>query len=410
MLKVWADKALSGRLDRAAADSAGCVFAYDPGAGPREAVSLTMPLKLGGYEYPDGLHPVFQMNLPEGRLREVLERRFRKLMPGFQDLSLLQIVGPAQIGRLRYGEPGNLAEGGQATQSVAEILAYEGSEDLFADLVERFAASSGISGVQPKVLVRDERAWSLSGDGRRSLTVRGATHIIKTWDKDEFPELAANEFYCLQVAARAGLAVPGHALSENGRFLVVERFDLDVDGQYLGFEDTCVLQGLPVKAKYDGSYEGLAKTLACFVTPTARVQTLEFLFRLLAVCCAVCNGDAHLKNFGVVYAAPGMPVTCAPAYDIVTTQVYLPGDVMALMLDGRKSWPSTKVLTRFAQGHCALDPTRAREILCEVADAVADIGAGMLAEAKQREGFAPVAREMRRIWDQGVKRSLVQEA
>lgn len=65
---------------------------------------------------------------------------------------------------------------------------------------------------------------------------------------------------------------------------------------------------------------------------------------------------------------------------------------------------------RFAQGHCGLDPTRAREILCEVADAVADIGAGMLAEAKQREGFAPIAREMRRIWDQGVKRSLVQEA
>ena len=408
MLKVWADGVLSGRLDHAGTDARRCAFAYDPSARPSEAVSLTMPLKLAGYEYPDGLHPVFQMNLPEGRLREVLERRFRKTVPGFDDLSLLQIVGPAQIGRLRYGEAPAVAGGTQQIQSVAEILAYEGAEDLFADLVERFATSSGVSGVQPKVLVRDERAWSLSGDGRRSLTVRGATHIVKTWDADEFPELAANEFFCLQVAKQAGLPVPAHALSDNGRFLIVERFDLDADGRYLGFEDGCVLQGLPVAAKYDGSYEALAQTLARFVSPDSRPQTLAFLFRLLAVCCAVRNGDAHLKNFGVVYQAPGLPVACAPAYDIVTTQVYLPRDVMALTLDGRKSWPSAKVLLGFGERHCALSRAKAREIMGKLADAVADVGARMQEETKLRAGFRPIAAEMRRIWEQGVKRSLVE--
>lgn len=292
-------------------------------------------------------------------------------------------------------------------QSVAEILAYDGAEDLFADLVERFATSSGVSGVQLKVLVRDERAWSLSGDGRRSLAVRGATHIVKTWEADEFPELAANEYFCLQVALRAGLPVPAHALSDNGRFLVVERFDLDETGRYLGFEDACVLQGLPVAAKYDASYEALAKTLACFVSPAQRLQTLAHLFRLLAVCCALRNGDAHLKNFGVVYEAPGHPVGCAPAYDIVTTQVYLPRDVMALTLDGRKSWPSAKVMLQFAQRHCGLSGAQAREILSEVADAVADVGAGMLVEARMRGGFGPIAQAMRQVWDQGVTRGLV---
>lgn len=407
MLKVWADGVLSGRLDRVGADPRRCAFAYDPSARPSEAVSLTMPLKLAGYEYPDGLHPVFQMNLPEGRLRALLERRFRKAVPGFDDLSLLQIVGPAQIGRLRYGEESANAGGTQPMQSVAEILAYDGAEDLFADLVERFATSSGVSGVQPKVLVRDERAWSLSGDGRRSLSVRGATHIVKTWEADEFPELAANEYFCLQAALRAGLPVPAHALSDNGRFLVVERFDLDETGRYLGFEDACVLQGLPVAAKYDGSYEALARTLACFVWPEQRLQTLAHLFRLLAVCCALRNGDAHLKNFGVVYEAPDQPVGCAPAYDIVTTQVYLPRDVMALTLDGRKSWPSAKVMLQFAQRHCGLSGAQAREILSEVADAVAEVGARMLVEAGMRGGFGPIAQAMRQVWDQGVTRSLV---
>lgn len=124
MLKVWADDVLSGRLDRDTGDTRRCVFVYDPAANATETVSLTMPSKLAGYEYPDGLHPVFQMNLPEGRLREVLERRFRKTVPGFDELSLLRIVGPAQIGRLRYGEPPIASEGKPPVQSVAEILAY----------------------------------------------------------------------------------------------------------------------------------------------------------------------------------------------------------------------------------------------------------------------------------------------
>lgn len=120
------------------------------------------------------------------------------------------------------------------------------------------------------------------------------------------------------------------------------------------------------------------------------------------------NGDAHLKNFGVVYQAPGLPVACAPAYDIVTTQVYLPRDVMALTLDGRKSWPSAKVLLAFGERHCALSRARAREIMSQVADAVAEVGTRMLAEAKPRDGFRPIAAEMRRIWDQGVRRSLLE--
>lgn len=81
---------------------------------------------------------------------------------------------------------------------------------------------------------------------------------------------------------------------------------------------------------------------------------------------------------------------------------------MALTLDGRKSWPSAKVLLAFGERHCALPRALARGILNEVADAVADVGAQMLGEAKLRDGFRPIAVEMRRIWEQGVKCSLVE--
>ena len=84
--------------------------------------------------------------------------------------------------------------------------------------------------------------------------VRGATHIVKLWHVDEYPDLAANEFFCLSAARTAGLLVPKFELSEDGTALVVERFDRYENG-YLGFEDFCVLNGLRTDQKYSGGYE-----------------------------------------------------------------------------------------------------------------------------------------------------------
>ncbi|MGE8355545.1 MAG: type II toxin-antitoxin system HipA family toxin, partial [Microvirgula sp.] len=278
----------------------------------------------------------------------------------------------------------------------------------FADLVERFATVSGISGAQPKVLVRDEA--SLSGGGRRSLTVRGATHIVKAWDAAEYPELAANEFFCLTAACAAGLDVPHFELSENGRFLVVERFDLADDGNYLGFEDCCVLNGLPTDEKYALSYEAVAKTLKRFVSPRHRPAALETLFRLVALSCALQNGDAHLKNFGVLYRVPGDEVVLSPAYDIVSTTPYLPRDIMALMLDGRKSFPGTRVLLRFAQVHCGIEPRRAAEMLEQTAQAVLDTLPALDRHAVEHPAFRPVGERMKAAWAAGLDRSLRTES
>ncbi|MBI3145602.1 MAG: type II toxin-antitoxin system HipA family toxin [Pseudogulbenkiania sp.] len=406
MLLVWADSRIAGALDRHDSQMGDFLFTYGLQVPEQSAVSLTMPVSLESYSFP-GLHPVFQMNMPEGRLREVLEKRFRKVVQGFDELSLLEITGRSQIGRLRYGNAPPPKDA-VPLQSVQEILTYSGSEDLFEDLVNRFAAVSGISGVQPKVLVRDEDA--LSGDGRSSLTVKGATHIVKSWDPEEYPELAANEFFCLTAARRAGLDVPHFELSQNGRFLVVERFDLSADGEYLGFEDCCVLNGLPAAEKYELSYEAVAKTLKRYVSPVRRPEALDALFRSVALSCALRNGDAHLKNYGVLYRAPGEEVFLSPAYDIVSTTPYLPKDVMALMLDGRKSFPSAKVLLRFAQVHCGIEPEKAAAILQKVAQTVVDTLPELDRYASDRPEFGPMAQKMKEAWSGGLDRSLKRES
>ena len=113
-----------------------------------------MPVRTDQYDSMAGLLPIFEMNLPEGALRERLRLQFAKTIPEFDDLDLLQIIGTSQIGRLRYSLQDSIEEN-VPTQDLSEILTYKGGADLFADLLERFATYSGISGMQPKVLIRE---------------------------------------------------------------------------------------------------------------------------------------------------------------------------------------------------------------------------------------------------------------
>src|SRR5271170_566437 len=169
-----------------------------------------MPVRLPSWDVQFGLPPIFEMNLPEGVLRERLRLAFAKATGTFDEFDLLAIVGRSQVGRIRFtGDKEHLHEE-VPFQSVDEILVRRRDEDLFRYLIDKFASFSGISGVQPKILVRDEAASAPLGksEDRLSQSCRGATHIVKFWDENEFPQLAANEFFCLRVAESCGLDVP----------------------------------------------------------------------------------------------------------------------------------------------------------------------------------------------------------
>ena len=202
MLKVWTDGAEAGLLDRFR--DRGGSFAYLPKVAPERAVSVTMPIRLPSWDIPFGLAPIFEMNLPEGVLRERLRLAFAKATGTFDEFDLLSIVGRSQVGRIRYtGEKEQLHEE-VPFQSVDEILARRRDGDLFRHLIEKFAAFSGISGVQPKILVRDEASSAALKETkpRLSQSYRGATHIVKLWDPNEYPQLAAKEHFCLTVAGK----------------------------------------------------------------------------------------------------------------------------------------------------------------------------------------------------------------
>ena len=407
MIRVWSDGQNAGVLDRHG--SRGSTFVYDQGIDDGRAVSMSMPVRLASWDQSLGIHPIFEMNLPEGALRERLRLDFAKAVGTFDNLDLLAIVGRSQIGRLRYTARDATLDEEVPFQSVDEILAARREGDLFAYMVQKFAQYSGISGVQPKVMIRDadDVAILQNTAERKSQSVKGATHIVKFWNAGEYDQLAANEFFCLRAAEKCGLDVPRHRLSEDGAALVIDRFDLRADGSYRGMEDFCVLNGYPTENKYKGSYEtALFKRMSEFLPDANKADELKKLFTLFLLNCAVRNGDAHLKNFALVYDDVNGAAHLAPVYDVVTTTVYLPRDAMALQCDGSTRWPTRKKLLTLATQRCKLSEAEARPLFEKVADAIAEAAAEMRHYAGGHPEFVEISDLMQTQWGLGLQESL----
>lgn len=386
-LGTWINNARVGTLAREGRRQ--YVFAYGPEA--TEAVSLTMPVRLQGWVAPE-LHPVFQMNLPEGALLESIRRAISKLV-GDDDLSILSVTGGNQIGRNRFAaiESGSPTEA-SSKESLEELLTYQDTEELFHELIDRYALRSGISGVQPKVLL----------DATERGTLASAGYIVKTWGS-EYPQLAANEFFCMTAAKLADLPVPEFHLAENGGLFVMRRFDRTSTGEPMGFEDMCSLQGVGTNGKYGSTYERVAKSLKNYISgenlPAARRQ----FFATMVLSSMVRNGDAHLKNFGILYSSPQGPVSMAPVFDVVTTTTYLRKDVPALSLAGTKKWWPRKMMENFAVSHLAMTGGEVRETIERLAQAVMDTRRLIPAHIAEHPEFREVGEAMLSIWEEGVR-------
>ena len=370
------------------------VFAYDAAVPAERFVSLTMPVRLESYVWHE-LHPIFQMSLPEGDLLARVSSRLAKTGAG-RPIDLLAFTGAELIGRVSAYPEGVSPEMPLDTRSFAELMTSPDTRRLFVDLIEAHLAR-GVSGVMPKAI-----SVSREKEGDR-LTAFDAGGIYKTGN-EEFPHLALNEWLCLRVAQRAGIEVPEFELSRDRRVLRLGRFDRTPAGP-LGFEDFAVLEGLGTQQKYGSTYERVVKTGATFVPSLARVAVRRELFRRIVLCWMLRNGDAHLKNLGLLYSS-ATDARLAPLYDVVTTTAYesLRNDVPALTLGGRKAWRLKKgAWTRFAQAHCALDPAATAAIVERLAQAVAEESAEVERLSKDERSAWELLEALRREWRAGVE-------
>jgi len=387
-LKVWVGEKPVGALE----GPDPYVFAYHPDTPSSLAVSLTMPVRLQSWT-DRALHPIFQMNLPEGAMLIAIRQAIAKISRT-DDLSLLRILGGYQIGRNRFTPPDEEPPPPAASPEILDdILKYPDTEELFRDLISRFLLRSGVSGVQPKVLI----------DARDRATFRSSSYVVKSWGAD-FPQLAANEYFCMTAARRAGLPTPEFHLSDDGRLFVMERFDIVPPFSDLGFEDMCVLQGLGADEKYNSTYERIARAIVRYVSPQHRDKAMKTFFKSLVLSVAVRNGDAHLKNYGILYGNPTEDdIRLAPIYDVVTTVAYIPRDIPALSLGGAKKWWGARALQKFGVAHCGLSQSVIREIFDQVTGAVSDTRADVRRYSNNSPAFRETAEKMLPAWETGLE-------
>ena len=390
------------------------VLTYHPHVAADDFVSLTMPVRLESYVWDDQLPPVLQMNLPEGYLLQVLQEQFGPHI-GASPIALLSVIGRNMVGRLQVAAPGAQLDEPAQPIEVAALLKGDNSEAAFAALVRQHA-TSGVSGVVPKFLdaqttsptvqaelveARRQPEPALGPHPKASLTTR--RHIIKG-SSAQLPYVALNEHLCMQVARRVMPAAQTE-VSDDGQALVVHRFDVDEHGQPLwGMEDFCSLLGLRPAAKYDTTWERIAKAVRDHVPGAQRLATFRQLATTLLLTYALRNADCHAKNLALLYTSRAN-AHLSPAYDMLTTSVYagFQHNPPAIDFMGKRTWAPGKNLQKFIAATFGIQPKEQQYMVQAISDAVADVAPQVRQAMAQHPGFEDIGKRMLMAWAEGVQ-------
>lgn len=291
-------------------------------------LSASLPLRTAAF--PTGeTKPFFEGLLPEGATRAAIARSFGLSEDnGFGLLAELASDCAGAVVILPAGTPPPSAGSGSIEWLTDDQLAKL-VDDLPRNPLGVTGAEGGVrlsvAGVQPKLVV------TRSPSGRIGQPTGGApsTHLIKP-AQERYPDLVANEAFCLRVARSAGLRAANAEIVMVGdqECLLVERWDRTIDSEgrttRLHQEDLCQALGRLPSAKYEveggPSFSEMIALLRGLGPPTLARDVLELL-RALVLSFVLGNADAHSKNYALLYGPLGVP-GLAPLYDIVSTNVY----------------------------------------------------------------------------------------
>ena len=298
-------------------------FRYHESASEDQAVSLTMPTVERIYEGFRDLPDALQVSLPEGAVAQHLVDRFGKGVRLSDKFALLKLVGRNMTGRITAG---GVRTPFTLEKRLLEMAGAGGQTGWAQNILESAGKNGfGVSGVMPKLLV-SETSTSGFGDPYRAFS----ESILKMERSPHFGVCVA-EHFALTASRNAGIPTVNAYLNHCGDALFIQRFDIQDDGSRRGFEDACVLTGFSPVFKYDGCLEKLFIMIEGFVEEAHVTEDKTRLLRMLFLNDILRNGDAHLKNFGLIYTNPG-DVRLAPSYDVLDTTLFLPADIPALTI------------------------------------------------------------------------------
>jgi serine/threonine-protein kinase HipA len=271
----------------------------------------------------------FSNLLPEGPLRDFVAQQAGVISS--REFFLLHHLGEDLPGAVRIVADEPLSE-----SKVAAPSARAGAE-------EAQGLHFSLAGVQLKFSARRaERGLTIPVSGI------GGDWIVKLPDT-RYPQVPRNEWATMRWAAASGIETPEVDLIDIGdltglppafrsfperRALVIRRFDRLEEGRRVHMEDFAQVLGLYPEEKYRRfNYETIARVLFAL----SGEEALDAFIRRLVFIAAAGNGDAHHKNWSLIYP-DGRTPRLSPAYDLVSTIQYLPEDNLALNFGKTKRW------------------------------------------------------------------------
>lgn len=281
------------------------------------------------------LHPALSNLLPEGVLRELIAQGLKVHIE--QEFQLLTYLGLDLPGAL-------VAEPMDPEEVPATVLSAHGKVRAIKFDHDAKENKFSLAGVQMKFSMRER-------DGRYTLANGNilGDWIVKT-PSTRHKDVPLNEYTAMQLAALVGIHIPDIKLVELNKLdnlpqinlpdeqlaFAIKRFDREGDRRIHMEDFAQVLVKYPHEKYHSANYEQIGKILYDF-SGDGLADAQQYARRLL-VNILLANGDAHLKNWSLLYADQVTP-RLSPAYDILTTSVYMDDESQfALNLGKTKAW------------------------------------------------------------------------
>jgi len=281
------------------------------------------------------LHPVLSNLLPEGSLRELIAQGLKVHVDN--EFHIFSYLGEDLPGALVATpmEPDDVPDSVLMTHGKAKAVKFKkgNQENKFS-----------LAGVQMKFSMKQK-------DGRYNLSKGDALGdwIIKT-PSTKHKNVPLNEYTAMSLAAMVGVDIPEIKLVDLDKLdnlpqinlpdekhaFAIKRFDRSENAR-IHMEDFAQILVKYPREKYDSAnYEQIGRVIYEY-SSEGLADAQQFARRLL-VNILLANGDAHLKNWSLLYQDQITP-RLSPAYDIVTTSVYIEDEKeYALNLGKTKEW------------------------------------------------------------------------
>lgn len=281
------------------------------------------------------LHPVLSNLLPEGALRELITLGLKTHINN--EFHIFSYLGQDLPGALLATpmEPEDIPERVLTTHGPIKAIKFESNSQ---------GSKFSLAGIQMKFSMKEK-------DGRYTLANNGelGNWIIKT-PSTRHKHVPLNEYSAMSLASLAGINIPEIKLIALDKLdklpqinlpneklaFAIKRFDRHHNTR-IHMEDFAQILVRYPHQKYDGAnYEQIGKVIYDY-SGDGPGDAQQFARRLL-VNILLANGDAHLKNWSLLYQDQLTP-RLSPAYDIVTTCVYIDNETQfALNLAKTKAW------------------------------------------------------------------------